>query len=162
MLNLMEGLRSHRLSGRGNDSELAEKILDVFRPNSRELRERSIRNGMNSLFPPPTLAPRYTITGDYDRPTPVDKTPIDSRLLFRSHLESMPSQSMDIKKNYAGFVHILVSGNKVHNPDDDVSVLPAWRQTYVHCLNFYNPPYVSADVLRTLAPETGSYGNEVR
>jgi hypothetical protein len=54
----------------------------------------------------------------------------------------------------------LVSGGKAHRPSDSTSVLPAWRNTYVHMITYYTPGKSNANSLRALAPDTGAYVNE--
>jgi hypothetical protein len=56
----------------------------------------------------------------------------------------------------------LASGGKVHKPDDDTSVLPAWRNTLTHIIGYNVPGKSTIDSLRQLAPDSGAYANEVR
>jgi hypothetical protein len=55
----------------------------------------------------------------------------------------------------------LVGGGKVFHPDDDTSVLPAWRKAYVHMIGSRYPGSRGVESLRELAPESGAYANEV-
>ncbi|KAF1983079.1 FAD-binding domain-containing protein [Aulographum hederae CBS 113979] len=103
----------------------------------------------------------YTQNGDYNMPMAGGKFPMDSRLLGEKHLTGMPNQPRDIKHTFAThFIVELISGGKAWQPDDDVSVLPAWRNTIAQAYTPYAPPQLSADILRKIAPETGAYANE--
>jgi hypothetical protein len=51
---------------------------------------------------------------------------------------------------------------KVANPDDDTSVLPAWRTALTHMIGYKVAGQTSVDGLRKLAPNSGAYANEVR
>jgi hypothetical protein len=111
------------------------------------------------------LAPNdegYTANGDWIAPTPGGLYPMDNRLLGKKHLESLPTAPQDVKQRFGRFFILeVVGGHKTHNPDDDVSVLPAWRKAYVSCYTNYIPPYLTADILRKYAPDSGAYINEV-
>jgi hypothetical protein len=54
----------------------------------------------------------------------------------------------------------LVGGGKVARPDDDTSVLPAWRAALTHVIGYRVPGKSSVDALRKLAPASGAYANE--
>jgi hypothetical protein len=56
---------------------------------------------------------------------------------------------------------LMLSGNKAHRPDQDVSLLPAWRKAYVHAMSLDLKPLVTMDPYRKLAAEPSAYGNEV-
>jgi hypothetical protein len=105
----------------------------------------------------------YAWDGDYSPPTPGGLLPMDNRLLGRKHLESLPTSSTEMRQQFGSrFILEVVAGPKTHNPADDVSVLPAWRKAYVSAYTPYAPPYLSADSLRKLAPDSGAYINEVK
>jgi hypothetical protein len=104
----------------------------------------------------------YTWDGDFKPPSAGGLLPMDNRLLGKKHLEALPTAPIDIKRQFASrFIMEIVAGPKTHNPDDDVSVLPAWRKSYVSFYTVYAPPYTSADALRKFAPDAGAYVNEV-
>lgn len=125
------------------------------------LAERFGSSAQDTLLMPPSK--RYDSDGDYDGPLPGGKYAMDSRLFFREHLENLPSQPMSFKRQFGSFMIVeAVAGNKVHRPDEDVSVLPAWRQAYVQIDVPYYPPLLTGDILREYAPNTGAYSNEVR
>ena len=85
----------------------------------------------------------------------------DSRLLARSHLESLPNQPARVKRALGYLTVYAVAGGKVHRPEDDTAVHPAWRKAYAHCLTLHMAPFgSSAKALREIAPDTGAYGNE--
>jgi hypothetical protein len=88
---------------------------------------------------------------------------LDSMLLGPEILLN-PKLKETMKTMPVGNGWLLVSGNKAHNPTDDVSVLPAWRRAYVHSMTLSLKPMVGMDRYRELAGESGSfsYGNEVR
>jgi hypothetical protein len=94
-------------------------------------------------------------------PSAIGKTPFDSHMLAREHLESLPLKPMAIKRKLGFFGIMAVSGNKAHRPDEDVSVNPSWRRAYAHMISLYFKPFTSADILRQIAPDMGAYGNEV-
>jgi hypothetical protein len=85
---------------------------------------------------------------------------MDSVLLGRRHFQS-PQFSQILRRNPINFGLLLVSGNKAHRPDDDVSVNPAWRTAYVHFLGIKQWPMPSLKPWQDLASDSGSYGNEV-
>ena len=105
----------------------------------------------------------YTLNGDYNLPTSHGLLPMDNRLLARSHLEALPSSSMDIRRWWASrYIMEIVAGPKTHEPKHDaVSVVPAWRKAYISCYTPYFPPISWAEPLRKLAPDSGAYINEV-
>lgn len=90
--------------------------------------------------------------------------PFDSRLLGESHLASM-SLASALKSSLPKIVdgqlrgHLIGEG-KVFNPPTDTSVLSAWRKSYVHLIGT-GCGVVKVDALRTLAPDTDAYVNEV-
>jgi len=89
-------------------------------------------------------------------------TPMDNRLLFREHLEKLPSQPFEVKRKFGSrFIMEIVGGKGVHESKENTSVVPAWRKTYVSCYTVYAPSTSDAEVLRQLAPDSGSYMNEV-
>jgi hypothetical protein len=95
-------------------------------------------------------------------------TNLDSRLLGAKHFQdknltaalraAFPSQLEGKSQILQGH---LVSGNKVHRPDEDVPVAPAWRTALSHVIGYKVQGKSSVDSLRVLAPETGAYANEV-
>ena len=102
---------------------------------------------------------------------PMGITPLDSRLLGQSHLES-PELTQALKDAMPRVPNgqlrgHLVGGGKVLDPDDDTSVLPAWRQAYVHLIGTgealvgNGEGQFNVDSLRALAPDMGAYVNEV-
>ncbi|KAL1955726.1 hypothetical protein VTO42DRAFT_8124 [Malbranchea cinnamomea] len=98
-----------------------------------------------------------------DDATPMGIIPLDSRLLGKEHLES-PDLAQALKDAMPQLPDgqlrgHLVGGGKVFDPDDDTSVLPAWRQAYVHLIGT-GVGIPKVDSLRTLAPDTGAYVNE--
>jgi hypothetical protein len=97
----------------------------------------------------------------FGKPFAIGKTPFDSHMLAKEHLEALPSKPMAVKRKLSFFGIMAVSGNKAHQPDEDVSVNPSWRRAYVHMITFYFKPFTSADILREIAPDMGAYGNEV-
>jgi hypothetical protein len=96
---------------------------------------------------------------------------LDSRLLGAEHFkhpdlakfmrEAAP-WSTGVNGSQAVIQGHLTGGNKVHHPDDDTSVLPAWRKAYTHVIGYNIPGQASVDSLRRLAPDSGAYANEVR
>jgi FAD/FMN-containing dehydrogenase len=54
----------------------------------------------------------------------------------------------------------LVGGGKMAHPDDDTSVLPAWRSTLTHVIGYKVAGKASVDALRKLSPNSGAYVNE--
>jgi hypothetical protein len=101
-------------------------------------------------------------------PIPQAMTNLDSRLLGAKHLANknltaamkaafpatLPAKQQLIQGH-------LVSGGKVHRPDDDIAVLPAWRSALTHVIGYYAPGKTTVDSLRAIAPESGAYANEV-
>jgi hypothetical protein len=90
--------------------------------------------------------------------------PLDSRLLGASHLAD-PGLKAALKGSagYGGGLQgHLVAGGKASRPDDDTSVLPAWRKAYTHLIGVRAPGISGLDAARKLAPDTGAYANEVR
>jgi hypothetical protein len=91
-------------------------------------------------------------------PTPSGMSPLDSRLLGKSHMTS-PDLANALKASSP-----FLQGHLVANPDlkyENTSVLPAWRKAYVHMIGIKTGS-MSVDPLRKLAPDMGSYANEVR
>lgn len=100
-----------------------------------------------------------------DGAEPMGISPMDSRLLGAKHLKS-PDLAQALKDAMPQVPDgqlrgHLVGGGKVFNPDDDTSVNPAWRQAYVHLIGTGLGEF-TVDSLRTLAPDSGAYVNEVR
>lgn len=102
---------------------------------------------------------------------PMGITPLDSRLLGQSHLESPElaqalNDAMPQVPNGQLRGH-LVGGGKVLDPDDDTAVLPAWRKAFVHLIGTgeglvgNGEGQFNVASLRALAPEMGAYVNEV-
>jgi hypothetical protein len=95
---------------------------------------------------------------------------LDSRLLSARHLESQQlayalQGSLKLINNSMLRGH-LVGGGQVINADrrdrTDNSVLPAWRDTYVHLIaTGVGGGGPSAAGLKVLAPDSGCYANEV-
>jgi hypothetical protein len=103
-------------------------------------------------------------------PTPQGIAPLDSRLLGADAFNP-PNLTALLRaaapKYSAGTTSgslqgHLIGGGKVFKPDDDTSVLPAWRKAYVHAITYRQLDEPGANSLRTLAPDMGSYANEVR
>jgi hypothetical protein len=102
---------------------------------------------------------------EFAEPVPQGMSPLDSRLLGASHFTN-PGLKTAFKASSlasgAGLQGHLVVGGKSSRPDDDTSVLPAWRKAYTHLIGIKIPGTVSMDAIRKLAPESGAYANEVR
>lgn len=99
-----------------------------------------------------------------DGAEPMGIAPMDSRLLGAKHLKS-PDLAQALKDAMPQVPDgqlrgHLVGGGKVLDPDDDTSVNPAWRQAYVHLIGTGLGEFTT-DSLRTLAPDSGAYVNEV-
>ncbi|KAE9984832.1 hypothetical protein EG328_008234 [Venturia inaequalis] len=102
-----------------------------------------------------------------DAPVPNAIVNLDSRLLGAEHF-AHPNLTAVLKASApfaiggksAVIQGHLVSGNKAHMPDDDTSVLPAWRKAYVHTIGYKQPGKASVDTLRAIAPDMGAYANE--
>jgi hypothetical protein len=94
-------------------------------------------------------------------PVIVGKVPVDSRLLTPKHLQSSDFTKA-AKGSFGNVALLMLSGNKAHNPDDETSATPAWRKAIVHAIGMKIPFVMNMDGFRELAPESGSYCNEVR
>ena len=99
-----------------------------------------------------------------DGAVPMGIIPLDSRLLGKEHLES-PDLAQVLKDSMPQLPQgqlrgHLIGGGKVLDPDDETSVLPAWRKAYVHLIGT-GVGIPNVDALRTLAPDMGAYANEV-
>jgi hypothetical protein len=95
---------------------------------------------------------------------PMGRVPMDSRLLAQSHLES-PNLAATLKASIPNLPDgqlrgHLIGGGAVFTTSTATSVLPAWRKAYVHLIATGRGQY-TADALRTLAPDSGAYVNEV-
>jgi hypothetical protein len=116
------------------------------------------------------IYPRHGPGEEMKSPEPNAIANLDSRLLGAEHFKhpdlanifkaASPWQN-GLNGSQAVIQGHLVSGGKVHHPDDDTSVLPAWRKTYSHVIGYSTPGQYSIDSLRKLAPDTGAYANEV-
>jgi FAD/FMN-containing dehydrogenase len=103
-----------------------------------------------------------------NEPVPAPMANLDSRLLGARHLQSK-NLTAALKAAFAFKLPAkqqllqghLVAGGKVHKPDDDNSVLPAWRTALTHVIGYQTPGLASVDSLRLLAPDSGAYANEV-
>jgi hypothetical protein len=115
------------------------------------------------------LEPRHGPGMEMTEPVPSAIANLDSRLLGAEHFKH-PNLTAYFKAaspwvlgaNQSVVQGHLVGGGKVFHPDDDTSVLPAWRQAYSHVIGYKVPGKASLDSLRVLAPESGAYANEVR
>jgi hypothetical protein len=101
-------------------------------------------------------------------PEPQGISPLDSRLLGAEHFKHpnltqilMSAAPTVGGKNSAGLQGHLVGGGKAAHPDDDTSVLPAWRKALVHMIGVKTSTNPGVESLRKLAPESGAYANEV-
>ncbi|KAK3077145.1 hypothetical protein LTS18_011099 [Coniosporium uncinatum] len=100
-------------------------------------------------------------------PKPEGIVPLDSRLLGAEHFAS-PNLTQALEQAnpaalgvpMGGLQGHLVAGGKVMDPDDDTSVLPAWRKAYVHVIGIKTLGMRGVDSLRRLAPGSGAYANE--
>jgi hypothetical protein len=91
-------------------------------------------------------------------PSPSGMSPLDSRLLGESHMTS-PDLANALKASSP-----FLQCHLVANPGlkyENTSVLPAWRKAYVHMIG-YKTGSMRVEPLRKLAPDMGSYANEVR
>jgi hypothetical protein len=84
---------------------------------------------------------------------------LDSVLLGKRHFDS-PQFPKVLRDNPTAFGWLLVSGNKAHRPDDDVSVHPAWRTASVHAIGL-RAPGMTMKPWQKFASDSGAYGNEV-
>jgi hypothetical protein len=103
-------------------------------------------------------------------PEPAAIANLDSRLLgkeafshpdLRNLLKAAAPWAQDLNNNQTVLQGHLVGGGKVFHPDDDTSVLPAWRKAYTHVIGYNTKGKSSVDSLRKLAPDMGAYSNEV-
>jgi hypothetical protein len=102
---------------------------------------------------------------EIEEPYPVGILPMDSRLLGQQHLsspklekalmESMPQMPYGMLRGH------LTTGGAVSKMGKDTSVNPAWRNSWIHLIAT-GIGYPNATSLKNLAPELGSYSNEVR
>ncbi|KAF2428253.1 FAD-binding domain-containing protein [Tothia fuscella] len=124
---------------------------------------RSLRNDLHMLYP------RHGPGEEMKSPEPSAIANLDSRLLGAEHfahpelariLRDAAPWRKQLNNSQAVIQGHLIGGGKVLKPDDDTSVLPAWRKTYVHLIGFNSPGLASVDSLRKLAPDMGAYANE--
>jgi hypothetical protein len=114
------------------------------------------------------IAPRHGPGMESGAPIPNAIVNLDSRLLGAAQF-AHPNLTAILKESapfamggsQAVIQGHLVSGNKAHHPDDDTSVLPAWRTAYVHTIGYKVPGKASVDALRAISPDSGAYANEV-
>jgi len=103
-------------------------------------------------------------------PEPAAIANLDSRLLGAEHFKNpdlakifkaaAPWASGEVSAAQQVLQGHLIGGNKVHKPDEENSVLPAWRKAYSHVIGYYIPGKSGVDSLRKLAPDMGAYANE--
>ena len=102
---------------------------------------------------------------------PQGMTPLDSRLLGAAHF-AHPNFTAALKAASPSILGIslggglqghLVGGGAASIPNNETSVLPAWRQAYTHLVGMKLPGVGNVDSLRKLAPLpiSGAYANEV-
>jgi len=113
------------------------------------------------------LAPRHGPGMESGAPEPNAIANLDSRLLGPAQFAHpnltailKASAPFSIGGNSAVVQGHLVSGGKAHRPDDDTSVLPAWRKAYVHTIGYKVPGKASVDSIRSISQESGAYANE--
>jgi len=96
-------------------------------------------------------------------PTPFGLVPTNSHLLSEKDLKN-PGLVAALKPSHAVCL-LLVGGGKVMEPDDETSVVPAWRKAYVHALSMKTPQNMiartSLDGLQKMSTDMGAYRNEV-
>jgi hypothetical protein len=116
------------------------------------------------------LMPRHGPGEEMKSPEPAAIANLDSRLLGAEHfkhpdlakmLKAAAPWASGLNGSQAVIQGHLVGGGKVHNPDDDTGVLPAWRKAYSHVIGYNIPGQANVDSLRKLAPDSGAYANEV-
>jgi hypothetical protein len=83
--------------------------------------------------------------------------PMESRLLGATHFKHLDFEAA-LRAGGIGLQGHLVSGGKAAHPEEDTSVLPAWRTTLVHMIGGGK----SFSELQRIAPfpESGAYSNE--
>jgi hypothetical protein len=95
-------------------------------------------------------------------PIPQPISPLDSRLLGAAHFNH-PSLKEALKATSPSSGGILqghlVSSAKSSPSDNETSVLPAWRNAYVHLIGF-KAGNISMDSIRKISPDSGAYVNE--
>jgi hypothetical protein len=116
------------------------------------------------------IYPRHGPGEEMKSPEPSAIANLDSRLLGAEHFKH-PDLAKIFKAaapwtngangSQAVIQGHLIAGGKVHKPEDDTSVLPAWRKAYSHVIGYSMPGQYSIDSIRKLAPESGAYANEV-
>jgi hypothetical protein len=132
----------------------------TFADGSRNVTKMVQESGLAGLLPLVGIPDAGALTSKTDGLS-AGRVAFDSRLLGRSHMESLPSQPARIKRALGYVTVYAVAGGKVHRPDDDTAVHPAWRKAYAHCLTLHMAPFGSSvKALREIAPDTGAYGNE--
>jgi hypothetical protein len=102
---------------------------------------------------------------DMEAAEPNGHSQLDSRLLGARHmsnpqLATLLKQAMPPTK-YGQLRGNFVGGGAVASSKEDVSMNPAWRTALTHVIATGYPGNWSVDSLRTLAPDSGAYGNEV-
>jgi hypothetical protein len=85
--------------------------------------------------------------------------PYDTRLLSAEHLQS-PKILEATKETEGNYGILLCSPGPAVGDGKDTSTTPAWRKAVVHFVGMASPK-TNVDGLRKLAPEMGSYINEV-
>jgi hypothetical protein len=123
-------------------------------------------NPSPGAIPPVAISKRHGPGGDAEEmaaggPISVGKAPMDSRLLGAKHLQH-PDFTKALQKMGGGLGLLLLAGNKASHPDDETSTTEAWRTGIAHAVGMNLYGMVSMDGFRDLAPEMGSYANEVR
>ena len=121
----------------------------------------------NTQAAAPKLARRHG-PGEHDRePVASAIANLDSRLLGAADL-AHPDLKAALKGAFPRGLEPrqtllqghLVGGGRVARPDDDTSVLPAWRAALTHVIGYKVPGKTSVDALRRLSPGGGAYANE--
>jgi FAD/FMN-containing dehydrogenase len=121
----------------------------------------------NTQAAAPKLARRHG-PGEHDRePVASAIANLDSRLLGAADL-AHPDLKAALKGAFPRGLEPrqtlrqghLGGGGRVARPDDDTSVLPAWRAALTHVIGYKVPGKTSVDALRRLSPGGGAYANE--
>jgi hypothetical protein len=93
-------------------------------------------------------------------PAPPGKFGLFDSVFLSKEVLLHPDLKTKMKKQALGGGWLMLSGNKAHRPDEDVSVHPGWRTAYVHAMTASIPPFTGVGPYLELDPAAGSYGNE--